>query len=77
MLAVSACADPAPGPRSSSFEASPSSDAVQFNEALASVVWNGVARGLTSKYPTSQQAGTRLFAYLSLAQSRSRSSDGV
>jgi hypothetical protein len=68
MLAVFACADPAPGPRSSSFDASPSSDAVPFNEALASVAWNGVARGLTQKSPLAQQAGVRLFAYLSLAQ---------
>ena len=68
MFAVSACADSATGPSRASFEASPSPDAVQFNEALASVAWNGVARGLTNKYPTSQQGGTRLFAYLSLAQ---------
>ena len=68
MFAVSACADSATAPSSSSFEASPSPDAVQFNEALATVAWNGVARSLTNKYPTSQQGGTRLFAYLSLAQ---------
>ena len=68
MLAVSACADSATGPTSTSFEASPSPDAVQFNDALATVAWNAVARGLTNKSPLSQQAGTRLFAYLSLAQ---------
>ena len=68
MFALSACADSATGPSSSSLEASASPDAVQFNDALASVAWNAVARGLTSKYPTSQQGGTRLFAYLSLAQ---------
>lgn len=68
MFAVSACADSATGPSGSSSQASPSSDAVQFNDALAAVAWNEVARDLTNKYPTSQQGGTRLFAYLSLAQ---------
>src|SRR5262245_16084955 len=68
MLAVSACADSATGPSGSSSEASPSFDAVKFNEASATVAWNGVARGLTSKYGGAQQAGVRLFAYLSLAQ---------
>lgn len=68
VFAVSACADSPTAPSGSSSQASPSSDAVQFNEALATVAWNEVARGLTNKYPTSQQGGTRLFAYLSLAQ---------
>src|SRR5262252_853028 len=68
MFAVSACADSATGPSSSALEASPSSDAVKFTEASATVAWNGVTRGLTVKHPLSQQAGVRLFAYLSLAQ---------
>jgi membrane-associated phospholipid phosphatase len=68
MLALSACTDPATGPSSSSLTAPASFDAVKFNEASATVAWNGVARGLTSKYPLAQQAGVRLFAYLSLAQ---------
>jgi membrane-associated phospholipid phosphatase len=68
MFAVTACADSATGPSSSSFQALPSSDAVKFTEASATVAWNGVTRGLTVKYPLSQQAGVRLFAYLSLAQ---------
>ena len=68
VFAVSGCADSPAAPSGSSSQASPSSDAVQFNEALATVAWNEVARGLTNKYPTSQQGGTRLFAYLSLAQ---------
>src|SRR5262245_48468528 len=37
MLAVSACADSATGPSGSSSEASPSFDAVKFNEASATV----------------------------------------
>ena len=68
VIAVSACADSATGLSGASVEASPSPDAVQFNDALATVAWNAVARDLTKKYPLAQQAGVRLFAYLSLAQ---------
>jgi hypothetical protein len=68
MFAVSACTDPATGPSSSYLAAAPSLDAVKFNEASATVAWNGVARGLTNKYPGAQQVGARLLAYLSLAQ---------
>jgi membrane-associated phospholipid phosphatase len=68
LFAAAACTDPTAGPGNPSLATAPSFEAVHFNEASATVAWNGVARGLTSKYPTSQQAGARLLAYLSLAQ---------
>jgi len=67
LIAV-ACIDAVTEPAVSSVTAVPSFDAVQATEASATVAWNSVARGLTNKYPTGQQVGARLLAYLSLAQ---------
>ena len=65
---LSACTDAISAPAGPSASPRASLDATQFFEASASVAWNAVARGLTNKYPTGQQVGARLLAYVSLAQ---------
>jgi membrane-associated phospholipid phosphatase len=68
LFTVIACTDAENGPSAPPRAITPAFDAVHFWEVGASVSWNAVARSLTNKYPTGQQAGARLLAYLSLAQ---------
>ena len=68
LYTVTACSDAADGPSAPPHGLAPAFEAVHFFEAGASVSWNAVARSLTSEYPTGQQVGARLLAYLSLAQ---------
>lgn len=68
LYTVAACSDAANGPSAPPRVITPAFDAVHFWEVGASVSWNAIARNLTNKYPTAQQAGARLLAYLSLAQ---------
>ena len=68
LFAFNACTDAVTDPVTSSVAAAPSFNAGQVNKASATVAWNSIARSLTNKYPTGQQAGARLLAYVSLAQ---------
>ena len=66
-VALGGCSDQASGPKAA-LRPQLGADAVKFWEASATVRWNEIARSQTLTHALSQQAGSRSFAYLSLAQ---------
>ncbi len=69
VLALLACSDPlnSPRPRISASEAR-TPEASTMGPGNATVRWNAIARTQTRTHVMSQQAGVRMFAYLSLAE---------
>jgi membrane-associated phospholipid phosphatase len=75
-VGISSCADQSTAPSIAPLQPSIASerDAKKISEIVASVRWNGIARGLVATYPTltakkmGQQEALRAMTYLSLAQ---------
>ena len=76
-IVCAGCSDPVDVSRPSLQVDAKQSDQAEAHENAA-VQWNAIARAQTLTHPMSQQAGVRMFAYLSLAQATAaRAADDV